>query len=546
VFAEHVSLAGRKSIVSATGITLAKRANVPVPRPLRTPPDPAGDGPDGPYAPSGLAGNTAAHKVRSDPLGTTDPARRMCLLPDAVAHLFNWENLHPFAYHEADWAVPEEGAAGAALTNQVAPAYGTLDTLDRLAAPSPVYLDVDHRYGLTAVYETESVFHMAEDGSIVIRDGWGSEIRMGGGQIELRAAGDVRVHAGRDAITWAGYDVVLRARKSVDLTAATGDVRTKAERNSHHLAGNSGYGGFHFESRATCPVHAYTGLTGSDVTSSGFVVRCPSATVDVQAADVRVALDPAAPADARITLDAGTSRSVYTRAKQTVHRVTANGAVVHLFDNGFGARTAANEFTVDHALLGTDVLVAGRTFVDDCLAVRGWVTSGVHFASATATALGGAVSQFTGSLVGAEGDVAARLGTLVGSFGAAFDAQTLPAPNVTAAEFTCRTAAQYGSTQFVYWRAHWEAVAAAAGQTLSTWTEPAVVGLVSGTTTYPHPGERWTAAGSYAYQTFTFVDGATGWVAVDRTSARAVYETGTPAAAGSGTLASLYTVTVGT
>lgn len=543
LFEEHRGINGSYGIRSATRIVLAKRPSIPVAKPIRTPTDPYGDRPDSGYAASGLDGNDAAHLVQHDPTPTTDPGRRACLLPDAIAYMFNWEALHPFAYHERDWEVPQEGAAGADIDNQVAPDYSTLDSLDRLAAPAPAYLDVDHRYGLAEVYQNEAVIAILDDGSILLRDGWGSEVRMGGGNVELRAAGDVRLHTGRSVIAWGGYDVVLKAHNSVDVSAAQGDFRTKAARNSHHVTGASGYGGFHFESQSQCPAHNYTD-PGQGAVSSGFVIRCPDSTVDVTAADVRVALDPGAPADGRITLDAGTSRAVYVRGKQVVNRVTANGAVVHLFDNGTGSLVGANEFAFDHTLLTADLSVDGKAFIVGCLAVDGWVTSSAHFASASASDKGGTVSQYSGSFDTAATAVTDRSDYLTGTFGADFDSQTLPAPNVEDAEFSFRTDAEYRSASFVYWRSHWEAIAEADGQTLVDWVEPELTGIVSGNPSRPHPGTRWAGSGGYAYQTYTFVDAANGWVAIDRDGNRSTYESGSPAAASSGTLASLYKVSV--
>jgi hypothetical protein len=537
------SVTGGYALRSARRIVFAKRPSIPVPRPRAQPPDPAGDNTGTGYAPSGLAGNTAPHRVTADPVGTTDPNRRACLLPDALAYLFNWEGLHPFAYHANDWAVAQEGAAGSTLVNQTPPNYATLASLDALAAPPAVYLDTDHRYGAAPVYPNESALALQDDGSIVIRDAWGSEIRLVGGNIELRAAGDIRLLAGRSVVAFGAYDVVLRAHNAIDLSSAHGDVRLQAEYNVMGLAGNSGCGGFVFESKAQCPAEDFSSV-GQDAIASGFIVRCPNSTVDVTAADIRLALDPGAPADGRITLDAGTSRSVFARGKQIVDRVTPGGSVVQLFDTGGGSPPAANEFSADYTILGADLLVDGKAFVSGCLSVDGWVASTVHFCSSRAKALNGAVSLYTGSFLSEAIELLDRGDYLTGTFAPAFDAQTLPAPGVTGAEYSARTEAQYKTTNFVYWRSHWEAVAAGAGETFSPWVEPTVTGLVSAAVTRSYPGARWTAADTYMYQTFTFVDPASGWTAVDRDLDRAVYEAGSPAAPTAGTLDGLYPVVV--
>lgn len=543
VIEEHKSLAGRWTLRTTRGVLIAKRPSMPTPRPIRQPADPAGDR-AGNYESGGIEDNGVTHKVKADPTPTVDAGRRMCLLPDAIAYLFNWENLHPFAYHERDWFVAPEGEAGTAFVNQVPPDYTTLDTLDALGAPPPVFLDVDHRYGLTEVYENESVFAMLDDGSIVIRDGWGSEIRMGGGHIELRTAGDVRLHSGRDVMVWGGYDVVLKAHNSVDVTAAQGDVRTKAERNSHHLAGNSGCGGFLFESKAECASHLYDD-PGQDAISSGFVVRCPESTVDVVAADIRLSLDANAPAESRIILDAGDDKSVYVLGQQVTTRVRADGGIVHVF-GGLDDVARVDEFTADQAFFGGNAAVSGKMFVGDCLTVDGWVASSVHFASSNSASYSGKVGASAGLAAAVSTAASAadsRVSYLTDTYGPAFDEQTLLPPKADEAEFTCRTPGQYLSESFTFWRSHWEAIADADDQTLTAWVEPEVTGTVSSTVTRPFPGTRWTASGGYKYQSYTFVD-TEGWLAVDRLDFQTTYEDGSPEDATSGTLSSLYKVTV--
>jgi hypothetical protein len=542
VFEEHRGLHGTYGVRALNRIVLAKRPSIPVARPLRVPADPGGDGPGSGYAASGRDGNDVAHLVRSGPSTGTDSGLRCALLPDVIVHMFNWENVHPFAYHEDDWAIPQEGAAGSDIVNQTPPVYADLGTVDALPAPVPKVLDIDARFGPTSVYENESVFGMLDDGSIVIRDGWGSAIVMRGGNIELRAAGDVRLMTGRDVHVWAGYDVILKAHNSIDLTASHGDLRTAAARNSHHVSGVSGWGGHHFESQAQCPAHNYTD-PGQGTVSSGFTIRCPSSTVDVVAADVRVALDDAAPASARITFDAGTSRAVYTRAKQIVDRVTANGAVVQLFNDGAGALVSANEFAHNYAAVGSALNVKGKTCVTDCLMVDGWVVSNYHFASVTSSARDGTVSQYNGDFDATVGDIDDRIAYLIGPFGSGFDAQTLPAPNVTDAEFSFRTDTEYRSAAFTVWRSYWEQIAAADSQTLVPWVELELTGIVSGDTSRPFPGDRWTQSGGYKYADTLLVD-TDGWVGIDRSANRTTYESGSFGTAQSGTLSDLYKITV--
>lgn len=542
VYEDHKSLAGSHTTRFTGSYIVAKRPSIPVPRPLRTPTDPYGDNPNSGYAPSGLNGNTAPHRVRAQVTDDQNPARRMCLLPDAIAYMFNWENLHPFAYHTGDWAVPPEGAAGTGLVNQRVPDYGTLAAVEYLSAPAPVFVDIDHRYKLVAVYETESVFGMLADGSIVIRDGWGSEIRMGGGQIEFRAAGDIRIHSGRSTRIEAGYDAVVKAHNSVDVSASHGDVRAKAQYNMQLVSGTSGCGGTLIENQAACPSHDYT-LPGQGAIGSGLVVRCKNSQIDMSAADVRVALSNSAPQDARIFLDAGPSHSVFRRGKTIVDKVNANGALLHLFDDGGAASSSVNEFTAAHTLINNRLIVNDKAYFAGCVSVSGWVTASQHFASNSSKGRGGTVSQYDGDFLTIAMDTSNRVEYLIDTYGPEFEVQQVPAPGALDAEFSFRTDEETLATAYTYWWSHWEAMAGATSQALPQWVEPVVTGAVSGEEYRPFPGGRWEADGSYAYQFTTFTNLMTG-VAIDRDANRTTYETGTPPSAGTGKLSNHYVVTV--
>jgi hypothetical protein len=485
---EQKTLAGSDYTRTATKIVLAKRASIPTPRPNRLAQDPAGDNPTN-YSASGLDANrNIVHSVKSDLLPGSIPGQRMMMLPDLIAYAFNWEGLHPFVYHANDWSVAQEGAAGSTLTNQIPPNYSTLDVDDYLAAPTPKYLDIDHRYGFTPIYENESAFSMLEDGSIVLYDGWGSELRMGGGNIEWHCAGDFRIFAGRNVITWAGNDFTVKAVDSIDLVAENADLRTQAGRNSHHLSGNTGCGGFLFETKAVCPSYSFHPNTGEDVTSSGFVVLSPYSQIWLRGQDVAIELEPTAD-DGRIVINAGMDNEIETMSSKLVNRVAEDGSIVHLF-KGEGA----NEFTATYNLLGADTFICGK-----------------------AAPTGGLGKPGTPSPCD-------RVTSLTDDYDPEFDSTKITPPGSYYAEFSHRTAVQYLSTNFVYWRSRWQGIATEDAQDLPTWPEPIVVGLRTGLVSRPHPGERWTEVGSYMSPVYSLVDPLTGWTAIDRDVNAAIYE----------------------
>jgi len=94
--------------------------------------------------------------------------------------------------------------------------------------------------------------YIGEDGSVILRDAWGSEIVMLGGNIQLSCAGNVMLLPGKTQLTIAGDDIVQKAQNSVDIHASEHDVRLSAARNMEILGGGdekSHSGGVIIESR---------------------------------------------------------------------------------------------------------------------------------------------------------------------------------------------------------------------------------------------------------------------------------------------------------
>lgn len=94
--------------------------------------------------------------------------------------------------------------------------------------------------------------YIGEDGSVIVRDAWGSEIVMIGGNVTISCAGNVMTLPGKTSLTIAGDDIVQKAQNSVDIHASEHDVRLSAARNMEILGGGdeSKYsGGVIIESR---------------------------------------------------------------------------------------------------------------------------------------------------------------------------------------------------------------------------------------------------------------------------------------------------------
>lgn len=276
VFREQISMDGGYALESAQSISIMKRFLIPVPKQLLLPEDPTGDDLDEKkgYKFAGFFGEGPAHKIRSAPKIVGELPHVLCAtaMLDMLAYTYNWKGLHPFHYHVKDYFLPEQTDVVTGHVLQWVPDFNDLRYKMWLEPPSAQNTLVDHRYHAD-YYETQAGVVITPEGAVVIRDAWGSEIRMVGGEIFSSAAGDIYQQSGRSIINYAGDDIVLRALQSVDITATNHDVRLKAERHAEILAGNARYGRLLLHCRSQSYQHDVKGKFGEDVGQSGLILK---------------------------------------------------------------------------------------------------------------------------------------------------------------------------------------------------------------------------------------------------------------------------------
>lgn len=552
VYEANTSLTGSVMTRSATRIGLWKRPCIPTPKRRRLPSDTAGDTSLN-YRPAGINyGGGDPHKIAgtaSVPTSTIpDNLVRAAAVLDLAALAFNWEGSHPFVYHARDWYLPEEGDADLPVTknHSLKDAYDRLKTHQYLNAPDPISVPIDHRYGSTRIYPNESYIQLLEDGGIVLGDGFGAEIRMAGGSIEISAPGDVVVRSGRNTINLAGRDAITRALNSVDLTATKRDVRLKAQANCMIEAGNNGCGGVLIESRATCPAYDYTGKSGEAVTTSGVVLKAANSQVVGLAKDV-VFNSGYNGATGDIVLDAGTNRIKEVAAWS--ERFLSGGGLD--FFGSAGSYTAANEFRGTGAIFGASLAVDGNLHVNGCGIFKDWlaVTSG-HIATSNAEANGRYVGVLSSANISAANGELASLHTHVGTLTSTVGPGEKTALDSTVAvegkgvEFSLRRPEDYKTpSDFALVESRWQQLDRLGADVLVTWQEVAVTTSdPSYPNSYPWPGvTALTGASTWYTQDLALYDVALG-VSVSRSGHQAAYEVPvlqTPAAS---SLNSSYTV----
>ncbi len=288
LFQELIALDGSYSVRSAKQVNIVKYPLIPVPRRSRMPEDGKGDDltEDPNYKFSGKFGSGPDHKVKD--WDDADVSSLKSLLKpagvqDLLTHHYNWKSTHPFAYHEKDYEYPEEDQGDD--LNEVKFYRGTRSRayVDISASEQ---LTIDERYGPVNYYNTASFFSLLDDGSVVIGDGYGSQITLTGGQIRLEAGGDVMLMSGSRVVTLAD-EAIVRAHGSVDISSSKKDVRIKAENNLQMLAANSGNGSLLIESKSTGGIRqGYDKSLGESVSGSGIILLAKGGAVSTLASDV--------------------------------------------------------------------------------------------------------------------------------------------------------------------------------------------------------------------------------------------------------------------
>lgn len=381
LFREQIGLDGSYALASAHSVTLAKRVLLPAPKRIRLAEDlSSGADQKSNYRFAGAYGEGPEHRIADAPRSNEGDShlQAAAAVQEIAAYTFNWKGLHPFVYHTGDFSVPEEDELGHASQLQIVPPYSVLAVSQWLPAPDPQRVEVDHRYGEVDYYATSAGIYLLPDGGVVIRDGYGSEIRMTGGSIVLSAPGDIWRQSGRSCLDWAGDDAVIKARHSVDITSSLRDVRLKAEQNLEMLAGNGGRGRLLLENKAQDIRHNYEGKIGEEIDEgSGILFRASFSQVAAMAREIylRTGNEDGGIFPGNIVLDAARGRANIYQIANLCYRKLHYGGVDAFFSGE--KTTSTNAFFPQWNLLGAMTFVDGMLVnTRDGILTRGWVLVG--------------------------------------------------------------------------------------------------------------------------------------------------------------------------
>lgn len=510
---DNVGLDGRRFIASAKGIVLSKRMLLPFPQRIKRPEDEQGDNAETNYKAASKFGSGPEHKITGD-IETTDAQwpnmQRAAAVLDLHGYLFNYAGIHPFYWHAKDyktWEQSDLSNEGYAAANQKIPQFSDLQGSMYLAQPQPKQWPIDHRYGEQNFYEAESFISLLEDGSVVIGDGYGAEIRMAGGCLTLSAPGDVWLKSGRHTQVWAGSDCVIRAHDGVDISTTEQSVRIKSEKHVMVLAGNGGDdGGVLIESRASRKDYDFEAC-GDAVRFGGVVLRAPKSNIVGLANQIylRTGSDGGSIEAGEIILDAGKgTKNIVTKSNNIFNYVERGGAVYHYF--GMTDAQKASMFSEQITLL------AGTVGTESTLITGGGILSDGTILVKKGHIFTQGAQQGTQFVLPCDGDCQSQVGAGIEEIRKLID-DTLPETGakldnallemqfygekkpgnkrvIDTMEFSFRTDEQYAVPDFLLYEDRWQQMADIGGQTTKKWEEKGVASKICDKT-YPFPGKKW-------------------------------------------------------
>ena len=518
---DHTALTGRRSIRSAKSLILGKWGAIPGPTPLKRPEDATGDNPAN-YRFAGIGAAGDAHQVAGD-VKTSDAddpvGQRMAALDDVLAHALNYEGVQPLFSHAKDWKLPEESATLLGGLSGI-PSFATLASEQSIPPPKAQPIVVDHRYGKTDYFPNNAMLVFLEEGQVVIVDGFGGEIRMGGGGIRLACPLDIELAPGRNLVCLAGHDAIVRAKNSIDLSATNHDLRLKAKVNVQIVGGVGGSGGVLIESKGSA-AYDYA-KTGEDAVSGGVQIKSASE-VAVWGSDVYLRTTTG-----ELVLDAAAGAGDLIVTADTVTRYIRSSAV-----DSFGnptAPTAVNDWGQNNLVSGSFQAGGNVAFGGSLLVNNDVVVASGNFGSSEAQAAGGKIGSLAGtglndarrSLDRQKDAITELQASLASNYTQSYDARWYApgaagnSDTIARTGFSFRGIAQYLTKKWRFWESRWQQQARLSSGTPATWTEQPVV---SGSEkTYPYPGlEAWAQGDALRRQNLNLFDPIKG-VSKDRTT----------------------------
>jgi len=522
---------GRFGVRSSKEILLEKSLVIPVPRRLLMPDDPSGDtgtGDDPNYKPASYYGDADVQEKKPYEWGDDKRADvRITELWNYAAYVHGKFGYQTIDAHEKDWKAADEEDLKISdnAENEIDPdVYKSLGFSFSKELPKYGEVTIDKRDGYKVrYYRTRSCFHMLDDGSVLIEDGYGSQIFMSGGNIHQTCAGDIFQRPGRSAIIWAPRDAIIRAGYCAELSAAKKDVRIKGEQNVHLLA-NGDQSTLLLECKASgrATKSGWDGKIGEDIQDKGVIVKAKDTSINLWAKWLYGGVYE--DGQGTVQFNAGTGQTTLAGQRVGIEALSLYSIMVGASRGDtnqppqFAMNAGSSIYRTSLDVVGDvrawpgskgsgNVKVGGQLEVKGSTQMEGTCIANGHFVGTTEHVSEGADYSFSPSPPSEGNRLEQQVDNVKQQIFKAFDQDAFDDSSQSpgnegvwnAVGFSFRKSEQYKiDDTFQVYESRWQQMYRVSGST-KQWDEP-VVEAPDGTETLPHPGkEAWSDEDHYKY-----------------------------------------------
>lgn len=362
---------GLVTIESTKGVSIVKHSYIPAPQRLYDPSDES-------------EGDTTAnydfeHKdvhVKGEPdyqVSDTNKAMQSVMaVDDYRAYTTNYKPFVGIVGHKKDWFVPEIEPQSESGIKQSITSSSSKELMD---PPEPYKLKI-HGDDEQQYYPVEAGLHFLPDGGVVLHDGYGSELRMSGGQITISAPLGVWIRSGKDVRIWSGNDTTVRANNAIEMSSTSGSVRIKAEKHLEMLGGNDGQSsGVIIESRGSGTIDFSKGGDGDKI--GGILLKAPDGVVSTIGSTIYTKVNNSG----SIMLDAdGGNGTIYSCSDVQVNYVKSEHAIAFGDFKNKNIKTVQSSTESAITIPGSIRCAGGAEFAGD-LTVDGSIRGGAHIST---------------------------------------------------------------------------------------------------------------------------------------------------------------------
>jgi hypothetical protein len=155
--------------------------------------------------------------------GTDHPMAFGCKVRDYIAHLMSadYQFSRTRAY-EKDWEFEKEGSAGS--PPEISGFWGKPG--ERVKIETKIEDEADKNDAAVG----DAFCGVLPDGSVLLRDAWGSQVELRGGRVVISGANDIEITSGSNVVVTAGSDVIIKGADHCEIISVDKDIRIRSGR----------------------------------------------------------------------------------------------------------------------------------------------------------------------------------------------------------------------------------------------------------------------------------------------------------------------------